>query len=368
MQSAGNAAAQAYQHLWDAISADIGNSGLSKALEIFAKLADDASQSEVAIRGLEVAIGVGLVGGIAGLIRILQALGALPAWRALVGMAALAGGGASLLRFLGPVGAFAYGMAPGTAGNQAEIDAEKRLGGQARAAAGGVSPGAPTGGDPRGMEPIIRAAAAKYGIDPEVAMKVARSEGLGVFLGDHGKSGGAFQLYTGGGLGNQFQKETGLDPLDPKNEAATIDWAMKNLARTGWGPYHGAAHSGIANWQGIGVGNNAAAVVANARRAPRASDGGMNLDDLKDQYWQYNREHLDATVTWSQYVKAWQMRQAQAKAGNSASTTNNDIDHTTNIGKMEIHTQAKDADGIVGSMGNALRRKTMANQVNTGLE
>ena len=77
--------------------------------------------------------------------------------------------------------------------------------------------------DPRGKIPVIMAAAQKYGVDPRTAIAVARSEGLAQFSGDGGKSGGAFQLYTGGGLGNDFQKETGLDPLDPKNEDATID-------------------------------------------------------------------------------------------------------------------------------------------------
>jgi hypothetical protein len=119
--------------------------------------------------------------------------------------------------------------------------------------AGLPAPGKPTSQDPRGMIPIIRAAATKYGIDPDVAVKVAGSEGLADFLGDRGRSGGAFQLFTGGGLGNEFQKETGLDPLDPKNEAATIDWAMKNLSRTGWEPYHGAARVGVGARQGIGT-------------------------------------------------------------------------------------------------------------------
>ena len=72
--------------------------------------------------------------------------------------------------------------------------------------------------DPRGLSDYIRETAKKYGVDPEVALKVAKSEGLRDFSGDGGKSGGAFQLYTGGGLGNEFQKMTGLDPLDPKNE------------------------------------------------------------------------------------------------------------------------------------------------------
>jgi hypothetical protein len=119
-------------------------------------------------------------------------------------------------------------------------------------------------GDPRGLEGYIRQTAAKYGIDPDVAMRVAQSEGLGSFLGDHGKSGGAFQLYTGGGLGNEFQKETGLNPLDPKNEKATIDYALKHAAKSGWGPWHGAARVGIGRQQGIGGPKQAAGPPENA--------------------------------------------------------------------------------------------------------
>jgi len=106
--------------------------------------------------------------------------------------------------------------------------------------------------DPRGKIPLIRQKAAEYGIDPDVAVKVAMSEGLGDFYGDNGKSGGAFQLYTGGGLGNEFQRDTGLSPLDPKNEDATIDYALKRAAQGGWGPWYGARHVGIGQFEGIG--------------------------------------------------------------------------------------------------------------------
>ena len=105
--------------------------------------------------------------------------------------------------------------------------------------------------DPRGMVPYIRQIAAKYGVDPDTAIKVAGSEGLKTFLGDGGKSGGAFQLYTGGGMGNDFQKDTGLDPLDPKNEKATIDYALSKVPHTGWTPFHGAAKAGVGPRDGI---------------------------------------------------------------------------------------------------------------------
>lgn len=106
--------------------------------------------------------------------------------------------------------------------------------------------------DPRGLSGYIRETAKKHGVDPEIALKVAKSEGLRDFSGDGGKSGGAFQLYTGGGLGNKFKKETGLDPLDPKNEKATIDYALQEAAKGGWGPWYGAAKVGVGKWDGIG--------------------------------------------------------------------------------------------------------------------
>jgi len=109
------------------------------------------------------------------------------------------------------------------------------------------------------MAGYIRETARKYGIDPEVALKVAKSEGLSTFQssvtqksGKREPSWGAFQLYTGGGLGNQFQKDTGLDPSDPANEKATIDYALKTAAKVGWGPWHGAKNTGIKQWEGIG--------------------------------------------------------------------------------------------------------------------
>lgn len=103
------------------------------------------------------------------------------------------------------------------------------------------------GGDPRHMEPIIRAAAAKYGVDPDVAMRVARSEGLSNPIGDHGLSHGAFQLYTGGGEGNNFIKQGG----NINDEPATIDYAMKTAAQKGWGPWNGAKAQGITGFMGI---------------------------------------------------------------------------------------------------------------------
>jgi hypothetical protein len=127
------------------------------------------------------------------------------------------------------------------------------LGGGGPGAASAQAAASGSAADPRGLAPFIRSEAAKYGVDPNVALRVAMSEGLSNPVGDSGKSHGAFQLYTGGGLGNEFQKQTGLDPADPANEKATISWALQNAARTGWSPYKGAAKVGIGNRTGIGA-------------------------------------------------------------------------------------------------------------------
>jgi hypothetical protein len=135
--------------------------------------------------------------------------------------------------------------------------------------------GKPDRSDPRGMAAYIRETATKYGIDPEVALKVAKSEGLRDFSGDNGKSGGAFQLYTGGGLGNKFLKETGLDPLDPKNEKATIDFALREASKGGWGPWYGAAKVGVGQWDGI----NPEKTAATSAGATPVSEGGPAVSD-----------------------------------------------------------------------------------------
>jgi hypothetical protein len=134
-------------------------------------------------------------------------------------------------------------------------------------------------GDPRGLAGYIQETAAKYKIDPKIALKVAKSEGLAEFSGDGGKSGGAFQLYTGGGLGNKFKKETGLDPLDPANEKATIDYALKYASQHGWGSWYGAPKVGVGEWDGIGTG----AAAAGGDKAAATTDaaagyGGVGSD------------------------------------------------------------------------------------------
>lgn len=111
----------------------------------------------------------------------------------------------------------------------------------------------------------IREAAARIGVDPEIAVRVARSEGLakGVWQSNYHKNGkretsyGPFQLLVGGGLGDKFIRETGLDPRDPSTERAQVDFALRQAKAGGWSPWYGAAKVGVGKWDGIQRGNNA---------------------------------------------------------------------------------------------------------------
>jgi hypothetical protein len=128
-------------------------------------------------------------------------------------------------------------------------------GGALQASLGGFRRGDgrdPTKADPRGLAGYIKETAAKYGIDPDTALRVAQSEGLSSFTGDHGTSFGALQAHIGGGLGDEYKKQTGRDPSDPANEKHLIDWQLKKAGTEGWGPYHGARRVGVGDMMGIG--------------------------------------------------------------------------------------------------------------------
>lgn len=117
------------------------------------------------------------------------------------------------------------------------------------------------------IEQYIRQAARARGIDPEIAVRVARSEGglkdptrqsLVMKNGAQEPSYGPFQLLIGGGnsgfpegMGNAALK-AGIDPRDPNQWQRGVDFALDNAARDGWGAWYGAKAAGIGNREGIG--------------------------------------------------------------------------------------------------------------------
>ena len=115
------------------------------------------------------------------------------------------------------------------------------------------------------MEAYIRQVAAQVGIDPDVAVRVARSEGLkeGVWQSNVVKNGvrepsyGPFQLYEGGGLGNKFKSQFGVSASDPSTWKQQISFALGEAKKGGWSPWYGARNTGIGNFEGIRTGASA---------------------------------------------------------------------------------------------------------------
>lgn len=135
---------------------------------------------------------------------------------------------------------------------------------------------------------IAKAASAR-GIDPNVALRVAKSEGglkswnlqsQYVKNGVQEPSFGPFQLYKGGGLGNDFMKKTGMDPALASSGPAGVDFALDHAAKNGWGAWYGAKNTGIGNMEGIGVGGASTATEAVNNLAESAGAATKGLDTL----------------------------------------------------------------------------------------
>jgi hypothetical protein len=132
------------------------------------------------------------------------------------------------------------------------------------------------------IEAYIRSAAIARGIDPDIAVRVARAEG-GLIdpvrqsdvrkNGKRERSFGPFQLYMDGGLGNQALKQ-GIDPSNPAHWKAGVDFALDTAAREGWGQWYGARNTGIGNRQGIG--KNARPVGVSLASTPYTPPGGFS--------------------------------------------------------------------------------------------
>ena len=135
----------------------------------------------------------------------------------------------------------------------------------------GISPGYPEDLTQAQIESIIREEAIARGIDPNVAITVFRNEGAGSYQSRIPRSGsgslngfeasfGPFQLFTGGGLGNQYENLTGRNLItDNTTEGITnqIRFSLDQAVSSGWSPWYGAAAGGISDREGL---NGASAI------------------------------------------------------------------------------------------------------------
>jgi hypothetical protein len=148
------------------------------------------------------------------------------------------------------------------------------------AAAGAAPPPSASGppSRPGEIEAYIRQAAAARGIDPDTAMRVVMAEGGVsdpvrqsdvVYQGRRETSYGPLQLNTAGGVGSAALK-AGIDPRDPAQWRQAVDFGLDEVARSGWGQWHGAARVGVGPRQGIGEPRTPVST-ATAGAAPRPS-------------------------------------------------------------------------------------------------
>ncbi len=146
------------------------------------------------------------------------------------------------------------------------------------------------GGSSRGgLKGIIDRAASEEGIDPRIMYGIVAGESLHhdtYDIGDSGKSFGPFQMYKGGGLGNRFEADTGLDVADPKTLPAQAKWIAHFIKHGGsmgnWHGYHGDRNWNP-SWGRMGVvGDDKAAENVKPRdpSAGRGAIGRRNHEDL----------------------------------------------------------------------------------------
>lgn len=117
------------------------------------------------------------------------------------------------------------------------------------------------------VERHIRQSAIQRGIDPDVAVEVARREGglsnptqrsYARKNGIREPSFGPFQLLEGGqgtgyprGLGNAFVQKYGVSASDPRAWRAGVDFALDTVRNKGWGQWYGARNAGITGFTGV---------------------------------------------------------------------------------------------------------------------
>lgn len=115
------------------------------------------------------------------------------------------------------------------------------------------------------LESIIRDEAALRGIDPDIAVRIYRAEGRGSYQSTVPRSGrgslngreasfGPYQLYIGGGLGNEYQTRTGRDLTQDNTEDGIrnqIRFALDMAVSQSWQPWYGRGPAGVGRYEGL---------------------------------------------------------------------------------------------------------------------
>lgn len=147
--------------------------------------------------------------------------------------------------------------------------------------------GTPT---PAEMEAFIRKEAMARNIDPDQAVRVARSEGLfaykysptGQSFVPGEQSFGPFQLNyaaSGRSLGDKFTRMTGFDARDPSTWQEQVKFSLDEASKGGWGPWHGWKGS---PWAGIGALGNGSPAANSTATTVNVGTINVNAPQAKD--------------------------------------------------------------------------------------
>ena len=115
------------------------------------------------------------------------------------------------------------------------------------------------------IEQNIRAEARLRGIDEDVAVKAWKSEGYASYQSKIPRTGtgsyqgyeasfGPYQLFTGGGLGNDYESLTGRSLANdntPEGVVKQIQFSLDQAIQKGWTPWYGPAKVGISSREGL---------------------------------------------------------------------------------------------------------------------
>ena len=158
---------------------------------------------------------------------------------------------------------------------------------------GGAGAGEPyTGGaaNTKGLDPalvkMIRESAIAHHIDPNVALRVFKSEGGGSrtnymqpgdYAGGRATSFGPFQFHRGGpgSVGTDYERQTGFSADDPSHMKEYLNFAFDRVRKRGWGEWMGAAKQGIRGRMGV------EALAGETSPAPATPPGGTLTNDYR---------------------------------------------------------------------------------------
>lgn len=142
------------------------------------------------------------------------------------------------------------------------------------------------------MEAYAREVAVARGMDPDKFVRALRTEGLArdtwqsnvMKNGMREPSFGPMQLLVGDGknfprgLGNQMIDETGIDPSDPDNWRAAMDYGADTVAKEGWRQWYGPKNSGLPNDYGLTAKSKPVGITLTSKKLPM-------IDGPQDNTW-----------------------------------------------------------------------------------